>query len=188
VSNKSCSFEELFELLQLPCVVDEIVVCNDRFDISTFKSVLKIGNAKTKILRIVGSAHIGRFVLNWAKEFDFPFFEVGVFFESDFIFMISQILHTPGLSLKILDLTGVFLNEDAFWMCCLLAPIQNTFSLRQIKISPKYNLDLCVDFNARWGVFHVLLLLLTSKFRQGGDSTIRKLPIEMLRMVKLFLL
>jgi hypothetical protein len=177
-------------LLQQPCDIYEIVVCDANILLEQLKSELKSHVANLKCLNVQCILNDVDIMFSWAKSSDFPFVEFQFFVHPnlDCLESVFYIMNTPGLAIERLHLdfrkvSNLVANET----CDLLITSENPCYLSDIRVSivdPSIR-RLVEGFSNKLKIQRLFLFMVVAKNQQNG--MLRKLPIELIRLTSTFL-
>jgi hypothetical protein len=185
-------YREVWMLFKQNCVIDEIVVCSDKYGlIIELINELEFSVAALKRLRVQTIISEMVFLLDWAKSTNFPFVELECFVDSYGLCLnsIRIIMETPGLPIKKLHLDfrrftvntaiSYFLSMISSSMPCYLTEL----SVGVVDPTIRRMVD---EFTRKLKVQELFLLMVASKKQPWG--MLKKIPNDLLRMTRLFLI
>lgn len=187
---------EIFELLRTSCVVDEINVGPCFGFLEALQDVLNLGLATTKKLTLTGHAvygdnRVNQRVFDWAKSSKFPFVEFSLgaevcIFNKE---MFTEIMITPGLPLKKLEVIYDMLSPDDFDLVWTLMVLNKKCYQREINVSKIFwNRPYVVADHIRELYCREILMIVMAEKHRGHVSMLETIPIELVRMLKTFLI
>jgi hypothetical protein len=188
------TYADFFELLQNPNDIENIHILTANFQLKSLKDALQFGLTKTNILTIDGYFLNYAYFVDWLQSPDFPFFKVrlivNVFSDLD---KVIEIMKTPGLNLKMLELDYTLKFSIEFDSFCERLT-QHPCYLQEIQIVhlfciiPTVILEFILEFNTKLRLQETFKLLLAAESRKSEISKITKIPKELIRMIQSFLI
>jgi hypothetical protein len=166
-----------------------MIVLHTHFQWHELKVVLDLGFAKTKSIKLISSIVDVTSFFNWVRQNDFPFTEISLYFGNmlDSDLNLFKIVNNPCSSLKVLELNcGGMFNPEFNLLCAKFT--QHPCYLREINIIHLYESTpkIIQEFNQKLKFQEIFMVMMFAKYKNLGCSV--KIPIELIRMVKTFLI